>query len=225
METREAQQWEPLLIFLTLILFLSFIVFPAREIHKDKDADVGSLPSGPINRFLDDDGFSAGTLRKGDTAPDFEVEYLEGGTIRLSELARKHRLVVLNFFATWCGPCREELPELSALGTDMSPKGVLVLSVSPERAQKISDFAGDRFPGVLLARDRGGMGQSSFGVGGIPATFVLSPDLKILAAHSGYSPAKMQDLRRKIDALLESDEDSTSAVPPSQARERRETVT
>jgi peroxiredoxin len=145
---------------------------------------------------------ATGSLRKGDTAPDFRVEYLEGGTTRLSELAKAHPVIVLNFFATWCGPCREELPELSRLGFDFRKEGLLVLAVSSERAQKISDFAGDQYPGVLLAKDPGGTGRFAFGVSGIPATFVLTRDRKVQAAYSGYSSTRMKELRDRVIALL-----------------------
>lgn len=61
-------------------------------------------------------------------APDVQFSRMDGGTLRLSEL--RGRVVLLNFWATWCGPCRNEIPTLSAMEKDLGPSGLSVIGVS-----------------------------------------------------------------------------------------------
>ncbi|MHA2621244.1 MAG: peroxiredoxin family protein [bacterium JZ-2024 1] len=196
---------ELVVALLLVFLFASFLLFPTHTIFRRDSENLPRLSSRTLERFLNDEDFAGGKVVKvGDTAPDFKIEYLDGQETRLSYLIESHSVVVLNFFATWCGPCREELPELSALGNEFGGEGLVVVAVSPERVQKIRDFARDRLPGVLLGRDEGGNGQFSFGVSGIPATFIITSDRKVQAHFAGYSPNRIENMRKQIREYLRS---------------------
>jgi thiol-disulfide isomerase/thioredoxin len=87
----------------------------------------------------------------GAPAPDFTVTNLDGQVIRLSDL--KGKRVILNFWATWCGPCRVELPDLIKLRAETSPTNIFILGLSTEDAATQKSFAqrnGINFPLAIL---------------------------------------------------------------------------
>ena len=121
----------------------------------------------------------------GRDAPDFVVQNIEGGEpIVLSELlAADDRPIVLNLMASWCGPCREEIPELSAFA-DANP-GVLVLGVAVEDSyEDFKQFVTDVRPTYTVGFDDGAM-RENYPTLGLPATFFLDSDGVIVEVFNG----------------------------------------
>ena len=90
-------------------------------------------------------------------------------------------VVIVNFWATWCPPCRKEFPDLEALYRQFADRGLVILAISDEEADKVSPFITVQkvtFP-VLL--DHGGQVTKSFGVEGIPKSFVYDREGKLVA--------------------------------------------
>lgn len=110
---------------------------------------------------------------------DFTLKDLHGKSWTLSALRGK--VVLVNFWATWCPPCRKEIPDLDAIYTHFQSEGLVVLSISDENAFKIgSYFAGAPYhPPVLL--DPGDKVEKEFHVDGIPKTFIFDRDGKLVA--------------------------------------------
>lgn len=110
---------------------------------------------------------------------DFTLKDLSGKTWTFSELRGK--VVVVNFWATWCPPCRKEMPDLEALYERFWPQGLVILGISDEEAAKVEPFIRERkvtFP-VLL--DPGRKVNEMFVVEGIPKTFVYNRDGRLVA--------------------------------------------
>lgn len=125
------------------------------------------------------------TAGVGREAPDFEVESVgRGAPIVLSELvAGDDRPIVINLMASWCGPCREEIPELSAFA-DANP-GVLVLGVAVEdRYDDFKQFVTEVRPTYTVGFDEGTM-RESYPTLGLPATFFLDSDGVIVEVFNG----------------------------------------
>ena len=115
--------------------------------------------------------------------------------------------VVINFWATWCGPCRVELPQLQKVYQEMEGKGVTFAAVSLDRGMKrdvLENFLKGRSIALPVYRDESGSLAKVFGVSAIPATFVLAADGKVAFQSRGYRPGDEVLLRKKIEEALAS---------------------
>ena len=130
-------------------------------------------------------GAVAGQM-KGQLAPDFELASLEGKNVKLSDFRGK--AVLLNFWATWCGPCKIEMPWFVELQKEYGPQGFQIVGVAMDddaSADEISKFAkqmGVNYP-VLIGKES--VGQSYGGVGVLPTTYFIDREGKLVAREFG----------------------------------------
>ena len=121
----------------------------------------------------------------GDIAPDFELPTLDGAQLRLSSLRGK--VVLLNFWATWCGPCRKEMPHLQRLREEYPEDRFALIGVVDEKPDEVREFLAEReitYPSLF---DKEHDVFRTYGVTGIPMTVVIGTDGKIEALHEGYA--------------------------------------
>jgi peroxiredoxin len=104
---------------------------------------------------------------------------LSGKEWKLSGLRGK--VVLVNFWATWCPPCRKEVPDLGALYTRFQEQGFAILAISDEEAGKVAAFAKEQNIKYPILLDTGRRVYDLFGVDGIPKSFVYDRDGKIVA--------------------------------------------
>jgi len=132
-------------------------------------------------------------------APAFTLSTLQGQTVHLHDYHGK--LVLLNFWATWCPPCREEMPSLQSLWQDFKNRDFIILAVAADRGNKkgVARFTarlGLEFP-ILLDPD--GQVRKRYEVFGLPLTYLIGKDGKILgrftAAQAWDSTAIKDQLR------------------------------
>ena len=144
-------------------------------------------------------------FRPGDTAPDFALRSLDGQTVHLSEL-RGH-VVLLNFWATWCTPCRVEMPWLVEFDRQYRAQDLHIVGVNLDDPgtgrDRIAAFARERgvvYP-VLLGNNR--VADAYGGVRFMPQTFFIGPDGKIMS--SNYGITTREEFEKNIkDALAAS---------------------
>ncbi|MGA9529308.1 MAG: TlpA disulfide reductase family protein [Terriglobales bacterium] len=111
--------------------------------------------------------------------PEFSLKDLRGKTWTFSKLRGK--VVLVNFWATWCPPCRKEMPDLQALHERFAAQGLVILGISDEKGEVVKPFIKERqvtFP-VLL--DPGHKANDAFVVEGIPKTFIYDREGKLVA--------------------------------------------
>lgn len=132
-------------------------------------------------------------------APDFTIKTYDGSNFTLSQKLGK--VVVINFWASWCGPCHSEAPELNALWDEYKDRGVVIIGVGyldneGDARQFIHDF-GIQY---LTGPDNGTSVSRSYHVSGVPETYVVDQNGKIAAAIP--LPTNAKDLRVVLDKLL-----------------------
>jgi peroxiredoxin len=110
---------------------------------------------------------------------DFALSDLQGKSWHLRELRGK--VVLVNFWATWCPPCRKEMPDLQALYDKYKDQGFVVLSISDEEAAKVSPFITERNISYPVLLDPGRKVNEAFVVEGIPKSFVYDREGKLVA--------------------------------------------
>lgn len=134
-------------------------------------------------------------------APNFTLKSLTGKNLKLSEMTGN--VVLINFWASWCGPCREEMPLLNALHKKYEPLGFTVLGVNVEEQADmargfLNDFPVD-FP-VLL--DNKNQVSKLYNVVAMPTTVVVDRDGNMRFLHKGYKPGDEQKYRKMVKKLV-----------------------
>jgi peroxiredoxin len=111
--------------------------------------------------------------------PEFTLRDLSGKTWTFTELRGK--VVLVNFWATWCPPCRKEMPDLETLYGRFGSKGLVVLGISDEEAAKVEPFIRERKVSFPVLLDPGRKVNEMFAVEGIPKSFVYDREGKLVA--------------------------------------------
>jgi cytochrome c biogenesis protein CcmG/thiol:disulfide interchange protein DsbE len=135
----------------------------------------------------------------GDSAPNFRVKTDTGRTISVDNFGGK--LLVLNFWASWCPPCVEETPSLSRFAQDYANKGVVVLGLSVDRDEKAyRDFMQKFKPAFLTARDS--KVHEDYGTFMYPETYIIDAKGKVLKKIAEPADWMAPGVTQYIDSLL-----------------------
>jgi peroxiredoxin len=110
---------------------------------------------------------------------DFALTDLNGGTWKLRDLRGK--VVLVNFWATWCPPCRKEMPDLQELYSRFKEKGLVILAITDEAIEKAKPFIEEKQYTFPILLDSGRKVNEAFRVDGIPKTFIYDRDGKLAA--------------------------------------------
>jgi thiol-disulfide isomerase/thioredoxin len=129
----------------------------------------------------------------------FTLEDISGQAVSLDSVLKQNKAVLVNFWATWCPPCREEIPDLVALQERYKDRGFTVLGVDVgESRRKVAGFvedAGINYPVLLdeemnVARD--------YGIVGIPTSLLMNSQGDILGKYNGFPPRLLADVEEAL---------------------------
>lgn len=115
--------------------------------------------------------------QKGDWAPNFSLKDLRGNKVKLSNFRGKY--VILNFWATWCPPCVDEMPSYQKLAVE-HPEVIILAINFDEDEQTVRKFVDEKHLTFAVLLDKGGKVKDSYGVDGFPETFMINPDGKLV---------------------------------------------
>jgi peroxiredoxin len=134
----------------------------------------------------------------GREAPDFTLRDLDGRRIQLSTMRGK--IVLLDFWATWCGPCRAEMPIVKKITDDYSARGLEAWGISDEKVTVVKEWLAHNPWNLPVLSDAENRVSEQFQVQGIPALLIIGRDGKILSYYTGTQSE--QSLRSVIDLAL-----------------------
>ncbi len=197
-----------------LLVFISAAV-PLTAGGKSEPAGIGPEAAGPgtasyepldgdsraeIQSILTELGIQ--TFRGSIDAVDFSLDRLSGGTTSLGDLAGN--FVFLNFWATWCPPCRAEMPSMEVLYQELKDRPFRMIAVNINEDQKtvqgFVDEFGYTYP-ILLDRD--GNVSTNYGVRGIPTSFFIGPDGTVLGMLVGTRLWDGEDVMTGMKRIME----------------------
>ena len=132
--------------------------------------------------------------------PEFQLTDVNGKVHEMKDFLGAVTLV--NFWATWCGPCRQELPELQKLYNELGTQGFTVLAIAvdtpPEKVKPFLDRMGITLPAMLIDRET----EAALGVSRIPFSVLLDREGRVVQVYPGYAPSVVDDMRERAEALL-----------------------
>lgn len=140
----------------------------------------------------------------GNLAPDFSLRDIDNNPVSLSDY--KGKVVLMNFWATWCTPCMAEMPHLQAMYDGLKDQGFVVLSVSTDDARdasKVKPLVRAKrltFP-VVLDKDTAVVSQYN-PAKTLPYTVLIDREGRVAKVHQGYNPGDETAMRAEVEALL-----------------------
>ena len=136
-------------------------------------------------------------------APDFTLPRLAGGeAFALSSLAG--RVVLVDFWASWCTPCRHSLPAYDSLYAALGPRGFEVVAINlDESADDATGFLAENPLTYVVVRDAAGDSARAYGVRGMPSSYLVACDGTIRSRAAGFRTQELAALRARIESLLE----------------------
>lgn len=137
----------------------------------------------------------------GDIAPSFTLKDLNGNTVTMDSF--KGKVVFLDFWASWCGPCKEELPELELLYKKYGKDGFEVIGVSVDKSESnIAEFLKKRPVSFTILTNIKGDVAEAYGLPGMPTGYIIGKDGTIQHRHVGFAKAFLPVYDKEIVELL-----------------------
>jgi peroxiredoxin len=134
-------------------------------------------------------------------APNFSLQSRAGETVSLSDL--RGDVVMINFWATWCGPCRQEMPHLEALHQRYHDLGFTLLGVNVEENSRLSDKFLEETPVTFqILFDPENTVSNLYNVVAMPSTVLVDREGNMRYIHHGYKPGYENDYQSQIRAML-----------------------
>lgn len=142
---------------------------------------------------------AAGPVKEGDAFPDLSKFGLEG---TLPDT--KGKVVLVDFFASWCGPCKESFPAMNDLQKKFGEKGFVILAINLDKKKSdMDDFVKAHPANFVIVRDGENKLVKEVKIATMPSSFVLDKDGKVKSAHHGFKGAEsVKKYTEEIEALL-----------------------
>jgi thiol-disulfide isomerase/thioredoxin len=185
------------------------------------------LKNAPEPKFVQSDGDdsdggpSTGTESPlvGKPAPDFDLDLLDGKKFHLAEA--KGKVIILDFWATWCGPCLQAMPQVEKVAHEVEGQGVQLVAVNlQETSEQIKSMLERHKLKITVALDRDGVVADRYKAVAIPQTVVVNREGTIARLFVGGGPHFEDQLREAVKAVLAGEKAKDAPVRPKQADDK-----
>lgn len=189
---RDGMTGRPLLLFLGFALLgvaVVFLLFAEDlfgwRLFGQEPTGLTQVPATGGTAIVAQQSGTSSTPEIGQQAPNFTLADLEGSEVSLADF--EGRPVIINFWATWCGPCRIEMPELQEAYEERQDEGLTILAVNMEETPEMVRrfFYDDLRLTFTPLLDRDGEVTDLYGVFNLPTTYFVNPEGAIAAVHRG----------------------------------------
>jgi len=185
---------------LAALLYTGMLLIASNAIAEDIDIDaLSDMRSGDMRKLR----FHS------EAQPGSDVAFLAPDGSSLTLAAFEGKYIVLNFWATWCAPCRKEMPELSALQTEMGSDefSVVIIATGPNPAHSIARFMAEiEVDNLPIYTDLSAELSRDFGVLGLPNTLILNPQGEEIGRMQGAADWSSESAQLIISTLLASED-------------------
>jgi cytochrome c biogenesis protein CcmG, thiol:disulfide interchange protein DsbE len=145
-------------------------------------------------------GLPAFAVEVGQIAPDFDLPGGKGA-VKLSDY--KGKVVYVDFWASWCGPCKQSFPWMNDMQSRYSGKGLNLLAVNvDQKAEDAQTFLKDNAAKFTVAFDQSGKTPKAYAIKGMPTSVLIGADGKVLMVHSGFKEEQRDELEKQIKQAL-----------------------
>jgi cytochrome c biogenesis protein CcmG/thiol:disulfide interchange protein DsbE len=136
-----------------------------------------------------------------DTAPAFSLPDASHREVSLEQFDGK--VVYLDFWASWCGPCRQSFPWMNEMREKYADQGLEIIAVNLDAdAEDAADFLAEHPASFTVLYDAQGIAPRSYEVKGMPTSYLISRDGQLVARHLGFNVSDKQDMENSIQELL-----------------------
>jgi thiol-disulfide isomerase/thioredoxin len=137
----------------------------------------------------------------GQPAPELTLTRLSGASVSLADFSGQ--VVLVNMWATWCGPCRSELPHIQDLHERYGPDGLIVLAINVgETEERIWQYITEEGYTFRVLVDPQSQSMRAFRTSGIPTTVLIDREGIVRQVQVGYAPGAVRGLEQQVQALL-----------------------
>ena len=163
----------------------------------DKDKKVADVQAA-----MQPDEGSGPEKAVGTAAANFTAPLLSGGELELASL--KGKVVVMDFWATWCPPCVKAVPHIQKLHEDFEKQGVVVLGINQDRGatEKVQKYVDDNKVTFRQVMDKESSIASDYSIQGIPALFIADKEGIVQYVHIGFAEGQEKEIRAALEAVL-----------------------
>lgn len=159
-----------------------------------------TIYSTHLKGVLKEKSYGLHSLSYKEVVPDFTLETLNGDEVRLQTIAAENQLVLVNFWATWCGPCRIEMTQFAKFHEKYSDKGlyILAINVAEDEAAIVKYLDEHPLPFTILLDPEGRVAEA-YGIRAYPTNLLVDTDRRLQWRAEGLSPALQWNLTSRLD--------------------------
>ncbi len=149
-------------------------------------------------------GFAASARNDHPLAPDFTLP-TSSGPVSLHDFRGK--VVYVDFWASWCGPCRQSFPWMSTMANKYAADGLVIISINLDKNREAAgEFLEQFHPPFIVSFDPAGKTAVAFGVDAMPSSFIVSRTGRIVFSHEGFELSRAAAIEDRIKEALASDQ-------------------